>query len=117
MKTLYVTQGSNILINPDDNTADKIESSPVSIDRVYLIEEPTHIVYGYGETHIEADADKGDLVVVFYNREFDNRMIVVKNEQWTENIVEFYRKEQEEKERWAASKCECCDNTSCEPKG
>lgn len=115
MNTLYVTRGSNILVNTEDNTADRLPTARQGIDYIYYIEEPTHIVYGCGETHCEADAEAGDIAVVFYTDVFKNPLIVVKNEQWAENIIAYRKKEQEEKERWAQSKCDNCIN--CETQG
>jgi len=42
-------------------------------------------------------------------------MIVVKNDQWAENLIEYKKKEQEEKERWAEAKsCDACPNCKCD---
>lgn len=122
MKILYLTGGSNILVDTENETANRIESARQAIDRIYLAEEPMHVVFGEGETHAEADVKKGDLIITFFCRDFKNRMVVVKNKQWAENITLWEKAEQEEKERWAKVKeakcdgCEACPNI-CKSEG
>lgn len=106
MKTLYITTGSNILVDHETNTANRLETEITAIDRVYIAEYPMHVVYGSGEYHSEADVEKGDIIVTFYRGSFKNRMVVVKNEQWLENLLQYRKEQQEEKERWANAKSE-----------
>lgn len=115
MRTLYVTRGNNIIIDPDTNEVDKLVSDRAAIDYIYLIDKPVHVVYGKGDKRVEADADKGDIVITFYENVFDKQMIVIKNEDWMNNILGYRKKLQEEKERWASKKdsvteCESCEN-------
>lgn len=110
MKTLYITRGNHILIDTENNSANKLESVRQGIDYIFLAEEPMHIVYGYDEAKEEADAEKGDIVVVFYLDDFKKKLIVLKNsEDWANNIIEYKKKQQEEKERWAEANREACD--------
>lgn len=104
MKTLYVTRGSNIMVDQENNTADRLSSSRNAIEYIYLIKEPIHVVYGYGEYKREVDAEPGDIVVTFYDNVFKNQIVVVKNADWVENLTLFEKEEQEEKERWAAAR-------------
>lgn len=104
MKTLYLTRGgSNVLVDLENNTANRISTRRGAIDSIYLAEEPMHIVYGSGEYKKELDAEKNDIIVTFYHDTFKNQIIVIKNEDWFDNLVEYEKKQQEEKERWAAS--------------
>lgn len=36
MKTLYLTSNSNIIVNTEDNSVDKIDSERESISRIYM---------------------------------------------------------------------------------
>ena len=108
MKNLYITRGNNICIDIENNTVDKLPTSRQAIDYVYSVKEPMHVIYGCGEYKKEADAEPGDIIVTFYDRVFKNQMIIVKNNEWFENVVEYEKKEQEEKERWAKS--QACTN-------
>ena len=111
MKTLYISGNSNIVIDQENNSCNKLERCRQGIDDIFLIKEPMHVVYGYGEKHHEADVEPNDIVITFYGDEFDTRMIVVKNEDWANNLIAYDKKMQEQKERWAAEKC--CDCESC----
>lgn len=110
MKTFYISHGSNILIDKETNECNRVTSERQAIDSIYLVNEPMHIVYGYGDERKEVDADANDIIITFYTDEFKTRMVVVKNDEWVENIKVYNQKRQEEKERWAESqncKCDC----------
>lgn len=113
MKTLYLTENNNIVIDTDNNSADRINRARLAINDAFIIKEPMHVVYGFDGNKKEMDADKGDIVITFYEDSFPNKVIVIKNDQWVENLLEYEKKEQEEKERWAAQKCadcgKCCE--------
>lgn len=108
MKTLYISNGSNILIDTEENTANAIDTQREAIQRIYLAEEPMHVVYGSGEYKREADVKKDDLIITFYTDEFENRMIVVKSKDWANNLKKYNKRQQELKEEWALNKK--CDN-------
>lgn len=111
MKTLYLTRGNNILIDTEENTADRLTSAPQRIDYVYLAKEPMHVIFGEGDNKKEFDVKKGELIVTFYEKDFKNRAIVVKNKQWADNITTYEKLEQERKEKWAAeSTCKNCND-------
>lgn len=118
MKTLYLTNGCGMYVDVENNTADKANSEIERISRIYLISEPTHIVFGEGEYSRELDAKKDDIVIVFYNRlDFKEQIVIAKSKDWVANIKAFNKAEQERKEAWAAEQkcnepCECCD--TCE---
>lgn len=114
MKTLYLTRGNNILVDKENDTTGRLDTCRQAIDYIYLVEEPMHVIYQYGETRSEVDAEAGDLIITFYDKVFKNQMIVVKHEQWAENIREYIKHEQEEKLRWAESKNQCDACPKCE---
>ena len=49
MKTLYLTSGTGMYIDTENNTVDKAWGEVEHISRIYLMTEPTHIVFGEGE--------------------------------------------------------------------
>lgn len=121
MKTLYLTKGgSNILIDPENKKANKISYQRQSIDSIFVVKEPMHVIYGCGEYEKEVDVEEGDIIVTFYHKVFKNQMVVVNSKDWSENLIEYERKEQEEKELWALKQAtqyepEATDcNTHCE---
>lgn len=116
MKTLYLTNGTGMYIDTENNTVDKAQGEIERISRIYLMTEPTHIVFGEGEYKRELDAKKDDIVIVFYNRtDFKEQVVIVKSKDWVANIKAYNKAEQERKEEWALKQgtCECCD---CEAK-
>ena len=113
MKTLYITNNSNILIDTENNSCNTLRCDRGGVNDVFLVDEPMHIVYGYGEHHRELDAEAGDIIITFYS-DFINKLIIVKNEDWKNNLIDYRKQEEEEKLRWAAQKnCEACDQCDC----
>lgn len=113
MKTLYISNNSNILIDTEENTANTIDIQREAIQRIYLAEEPMHVVYGSGEYKREVDVKKDDLIITFYTDEFENRMIVVKSKDWANNLKKYNKRQQELKEKWAAEKECVSEATTC----
>ena len=114
MKTLYITDGANIVVDNESNQANKMKSEYTNISRVYLADEDMHIVYGCGEKHEEKDCKKGDIIVVFYYNKFDTTVAVVTNEDWANNLIARRKREEEEALRWAEGKTKCpCDECEC----
>ncbi len=119
MKTLYISGGANIWVDTENDTCGQMESQREAIQRIYLAEEPTHIVYSCGDYTRELDVKKDDIVLTFYTDEFENRIVVVKSKDWVNNLKKYNKHQQELKEKWAAEneakKCEGCADacTNC----
>ena len=100
----------------DNNNPSSVSRSRNSIEDVYLIKEDTKVIFKRGEHEYEVEAKAGNIVIVFYEKEFPNKMIVVDNEQWKENLETYEAWEQKQKEEWAAKKinndptCDSCEN-------
>ena len=128
MKTLYLTNSSaNIAIDPEENTAQHIESEDrYDIRNIYYAEEPMHVIYSgtnNGEPFKEEiDAKKGDLILVFYTNRFNKKLLAtIKCKEWVANIKNRHKIEQKEREEWALKNAEntaepCCD-CDCKCKG
>ena len=105
MKTLYLTSnGANICIDDEQNTAEWIDSEREAIQRIYLAKEPMHIVYNAGEYKRELDVEENDLIITFYTADFENRIISVKSEDWANNLKKYRIKQEEYNMKLAASK-------------
>ena len=127
MKTLYLTNSSaNIAIDPEENTAQHIESEDrYDIRNIYYAEEPMHVIYSgtnNGEPFKEEiDVKKGDIILVFYTNRFNKKLLAtIKSKEWVANIKNRHKIEQEEKEEYALRQangeiptCDCC----CDCKG
>lgn len=122
MKTLYITRGNNIVIDTENNTVGRISCERTAIDDLYRVKEPMHVIYQRGEYKREADVVPGDLIITFYENDFLHQMIVVKNSDWAGTLDAYEKRQQEEKERWAAKQklendlpecnSECCEDQS-----
>ena len=117
MKTLYLTTGTGMYIDTENNAVDKAQGEIERISRIYLMTEPTHIVFGDGEYQRELDAKKDDIVIVFYSRtDFKEQIVIAKSKEWVANIKAYNKAEQERKEEWALKQgtCECGDCGCCD---
>lgn len=118
MKTVYLTRSSNIVVDKENNDIYSLNNVRQSINNIFLVKEPMHIIYGERFSSDEKykkefDVEKGDLIVTFYESNFPNKIIVIKNKDWVENITTYEEKLQKEKELWAANSskdCEACNN-------
>lgn len=101
MKTLYLTNGSGICIDPEENFVDRMPTEREGISRIYLAKEPMHVVYGEGEYKRELDVKKDDIIITFYSNDWKERVVVAKSKDWVNNLKEWNKKEQRLKEEWA----------------
>lgn len=118
MKTLYLTSNSNIIVNTEDNSVDKIDSERESISRIYMANEPMHVVFGEGEFKKEFDVKKDDIIITFYacGTDWPHRVVVAKSKEWIANFKANHKAEQKAKEEWAkkhADACINCDQCEC----
>lgn len=129
MKTLYLTQSGNICIDDETNKPTPFYSKVESIRNIYLITEPTKIVYGDENGTEELYAEEDDIVIVFYRHDFKHHIVIAKSSGWVENIKDYDEQEQKRKEEWAkensakvihskpcADLCCGCDDTCPESK-
>jgi len=103
MRNLYLTARGAIKMN-DNNEPVYESSSRCAIDSVYLINEPTHVIYNTSKKRIELDAQKGDILIKFYDSTFETPIVIVDNKEWADNIIKYNEEEQRRAERWAAEK-------------
>ena len=117
MKTLYLTQSSeNIVVDPETDFVGKLPSEDrYAIRSVYYMEEPMHVVYQAGECKEELDAKKGDILLVFYSSKYNKYNIdTIKTKQWSANIKNRQKIEQQEKEEWAKRNANIAETPQCE---
>lgn len=112
MKTMFIREGVNMTVDFDTNQIDSITSAREAIQRIYVAPENMHIIYQSGPKREETDVETGDIIVTFYTDEFDKRMIVVKSEDWKNNILSYEKRTREAKSISDALddyKCGACD--------
>ena len=117
MKTLYITNGGNICIDPEEDFVNRMPTEREGISRIFLAKEPMHVVYGEGEYRRELDVKKDDIIITFYSNDWKERIVVAKSKDWVNNLKEWNKEEQRRNEEWAAKNAEqgpCCDDcTKC----
>ena len=104
MKTMYVSDNTNIVVDLDTQALSHMDSKREGISRIYLIPEDMKVIVKKGENTIELNAEKDDLLITFYENTFSNPAIIVKNSEWVKNINEYDAEMQAQRERWAAEK-------------
>lgn len=99
MKTLYLTSNSNIIVNTEDNSVDKIDSERESISRIYMANEPMHVIFGEGEFKKEFDVKKDDIIITFYScgTDWPHRVVVAKSKEWIANFKANHKAEQKQR--------------------
>ncbi len=96
-----------------------IDRIPYDINSVYYIDEPMHVIYSCGETKVERDVKKGDIVITFDRNRFaeETPLTVIKSKEWNKIIKNRRDAEQKAKEEWAekqCNECPCCDCKCCD---
>ena len=110
-------------IDVENDKFDVVDYFSTGIDWTYLVPEDGDLTVVLDGENIKKSVKKNDIVVVFYKREYTkNRVIVIKNKEWKDNILaerkydEDCRKEEVLKASVKASKpccdCECCDSAN-----
>ena len=125
MRTLYFTQEGNQIYNNKvlvDFSNNKVTSCPVDEERwniksCFATDEDVEIRYDYkGKTHVKK-AQKGDIIIIFDDRDLLDPVIVVKNTEWRNNIInkKAIREANRAKDTVNAEYCDCdcaCENTT-----
>lgn len=116
MKTLYITKTGRVALE-NDNIA-SVMTDRAGIDSIYMLDEDMHIVCENSDgTLNKMEGKKGQILVQFYERDFNHGAVIVDCKEWTENINAYREKMQKQKEAWAEtnSMCEACDLSAQSP--
>ena len=73
------------------------------VDYVLMVDEDCTVKCG----DVTKEAEAGDIVVKFYEEQYPNKFIVVKNEDWKQNILAYREYDQKRKEQWAVKEKAC----------
>lgn len=118
MKTLvFVTYGryhkNPTIIDFDKHTVDALEACRSGIDDIYIAPEDLEIRFKKDGKDTIIKANKGDVIITFYPEDWvKNPVIVVKNSDWKENIIEHFKQIEADKAKnliqATFSKCDSC---------
>lgn len=120
MKTLnfipnqYSSFGKPIIVDFNKNDLTLLENTPSDIDYMFVAPEDIEVRYKVGtKTHV-LNANKGDIIIAFYKRDYiKNQIIVVKNKEWKANIVSMLAEEAANRVKNEKMANACCDDCEC----
>ena len=121
MKTLvFIGNGRKtktpVLVDYAKNTIEVLERTRSAINEVYIAKEDILVSYKKNGKDTIVKANKGDIIVTFYDEDFiEYPVVVVKNADWKANMVSYLKKQEAEKSKNLVqaqySDCEkCCES-------
>lgn len=122
MKQIFIGDNGIAGFDPETNEMFDVNRQPDRINNLLVIEEPTKvIVRNYNGNQYTLDAEKGDLVITFYANDYEKRAVLIKSEDWYNNIIKLAELEAKREQEWAAKRAEKiiddapkCEADNCE---
>lgn len=105
-----------VLVDYANNTIESYERTRSAIDDIYVAKEDMLVGYKKNGKDVTVKANKGDIIVTFYNEDFiEYPVVVVKNADWKANMLSYFKKQEAEKAKNLIqaeyTDCEkCCDS-------
>lgn len=88
-KTIVITKSNGVVsVDPSTLEVGEVTSEREAISRIFIVQEDCIIKYG-NDTR---NAEKGNIVVVFYEGLFPNKFVIVDCAEWLENLVAYNTK-------------------------
>lgn len=122
MKKIINIDRKPIIVDTETAFVTSIDRSTRGIDDVYVIPEDAHIEWRsrmFPDKTIEADVNKDDILVTFYDKDLGTDFVIIKSTDWLNALNNAADADQNRKEEWAAkqkenkSKSLVCENTCC----
>lgn len=111
MNKIYICDTGIITIDKD-GTPKSLRSDREGINRIVLLDDDVEVVYSRNGIKKTVTGSKGQILIQFYESDFENPIIIVDNEDWKTNLENYRKHEEEIKAKWAVesgAKCESCD--------
>lgn len=87
-----------VLVDYANNTIESYERTRSAIDDIYVAKEDILVGYKKNGKDVTVKANKGDIIVTFYNEDFiEYPVVVVKNADWKANMLSYFKKQEAEK--------------------
>lgn len=105
-----------VLVDYANNTIESYERTRSAINDIYVAKEDILVGYKKNGKDVTVKANKGDIIVTFYNEDFiEYPVVVVKNADWKANMLSYFKKQEAEKAKDLVqaqyTDCEkCCDS-------
>lgn len=105
MKKIINIDRKPIMVDTDTAFVTSIDRSTRGIDDVYVIPEDAHIEWRsrmFPDKTIEADVNKDDILVTFYDEDLGTDFVIIKSNDWLKALNTAAEADQKRKEEWAA---------------
>ena len=125
MKSIHIVPNVRdaVIVDHSTNTVKKLEHLRSDIDRIYSAPEDMQICYtNNNNERVTLEAKKGDIIVTFYDYDYIvNKVVVVKNTKWKENLISMQCDEENKQNRFVKMSslrsrrdvCDGCENCKC----
>ena len=109
MKKFIISDNGCVGLDLETEEIFSLDTQREGISRIFMTQEPMTVTVKKNGKEYELTAKKDDLIITFYDSDFDYPVIIVKNKEWVKNLKNYEKLMQKRKEEWAKSKCESCD--------
>lgn len=109
MKKIINIDRKPIMVDTETAFVTSIDRSTRGIDDVYVIPEDAHIEWRsrmFPDKTIEADVNKDDILVTFYDKDLGTDFVIIKSTDWLKALNTASVADQKRKEEWAAKQKE-----------
>lgn len=120
MKKIVNIKRYPIIVDTDTCDIKALPAQCRGIDEIYVIPEDSTIVWEdqfSNDNPTKIDVKKDDILITFYEKRLGKSFVVIRSNEWLEMLYNYNKSIQEEKERYAAKRCEadgCCgDACTC----
>ena len=109
MKKIINIDRKPIIVDTETAFVTSIDRSTRGIDDVYVVPEDAHIEWRsrmFPDKTIEADVNKDDILVTFYDKDLGTDFVIIKSNDWLKALNNAADADQKRKEEWAAKQKE-----------
>nr|DAH97359.1 MAG TPA: hypothetical protein [Bacteriophage sp.] len=109
MKKIINIDRKPIMVDTETAFVTSIDRSTRGIDDVYVVPEDAHIEWRsrmFPDKTIEADVNKDDILVTFYDKDLGTDFVIIKSNDWLKALNNAADADQKRKEEWAAKQKE-----------
>lgn len=115
MKKIVNIKKTPVFVDTDEMKFVALPESVRAVDSVYVIPEDVDV---HWESQlcdpIDTKANKGDILITFYDRDLGRDFVIVKSEDWGKMLDNANKALQKRKEEWASKKSEVCGDARSE---
>ena len=112
MKKFIISDNGSVGFDTETEDIFSVRREREAISCIYIVPEAMRVVVDKNNKKDEFDVKKDDLVIVFYDQDYEKQVIAIKSKDWIKNIKKYNELMQKRKEGWAKnnSGCEDCES-------